>query len=124
MTTLASLCLRIIAFAQGLNPFLFRRRKRIGAGARGQSGWNRVRCQPAEGMRRGRVAIASFLVPLLEGGIAAGAALTAFIGCAVLGAVAAPARCRLRAADPVVGLGIATGILTVLGATFRVPLSA
>src|SRR4051812_4029021 len=60
---------------------------------------------------------------LLDGVAAASAALVAFIGCAVFGAVAGTARERLRAADAVVGLGVATGSMTVFGAMFRIPLS-
>jgi hypothetical protein len=60
---------------------------------------------------------------LLDGVAATSAALTAFIGCAVFGAVAGTPQERLREADAVVGLGIATGIITFFGTMFPIPLS-
>ncbi|HYE01585.1 MAG TPA: hypothetical protein VEH84_19535, partial [Alphaproteobacteria bacterium] len=50
------------------------------------------------------------------------ASLALFAGIAVLGAAAAPGP-RLRAADPVAGLGFAAGLLTLLGSATRLPLS-
>jgi hypothetical protein len=54
--------------------------------------------------------------------VSVAATLLVFIGSTVLGAITGPAQYRLRGADAVVGFGIATGLLTMFGVTFRIPL--
>jgi hypothetical protein len=51
------------------------------------------------------------------------ASLVIFIGCAAIGAVISNEGHRFAAADPLVGLGAATGTVTLLGVTTRLPLS-
>jgi hypothetical protein len=67
--------------------------------------------------------MASLTFSLLDGLLSFAAALLVFIGGSALGAIVGPAQYRLRGADAVVGFGAATGLLTMFGVTFRIPLA-